>query len=139
MNEERATRIAEQFGDQDFVSIFTERILTNILITTLQLKTGELDEEELRERAEQAGQRFDPVAVIGEATGLEAEGLREEMAGGATLTEAITALGGDLESAKAALEEAYRDLPAGEGQDIEEKVNNILNRSFAFSRGQGEE
>jgi hypothetical protein len=66
--------------------------------------------------------------------GIEVEALQEEMAGGATLAEAISALGGDLEAVKAALVEAYGQLPDAEEQDIDQFIDDLLDRSLAIPR-----
>jgi hypothetical protein len=60
-----------------------------------------------------------PNNIIGEATGLDPETLREEAASGTTLAEVITANGGDVEAVKAELIEALSDAPGLGDQDKE--------------------
>jgi hypothetical protein len=106
-----------------------DRLLVGVVIRTLEIKTGEVDEAELQERA---AARLNPLAIVSETTEIEVEALEEEMAGGATLAEAITTLGGDLEAVKSALAEAYGQLPDAEEQDIGQFIDELLDRSLAF-------
>jgi hypothetical protein len=124
-----ATRQA-RFAEGGFGEI-QDRLLVGVVIRTLEVETGEVDETELQERA---GARINPLAIVSEATGIEIEALQEEMAGGATLGEAISTLGGDLEAVKAALVEAYGQLPDAEEQDIDQFIDELLDRSFAIPR-----
>jgi hypothetical protein len=115
-----ATRRAE--FTEGGVAAFADRALTGAVIRMLQVKTGEFDESDL-----QAGAgRFNPFGVVSEVTGIPAATLREEMAGGATLGEAITANGGDLAAVRSALVEAFSELPNLEGQDIDQAVDDLL-------------
>jgi len=124
-----ATRQA-RFAEGGFGEI-QDRLLGAAVIRTLEIKTGEVDEAELQERA---AARVNPLAIASEATGIEIEALQEEMAGGATLAESISTLGGDLDTVKEALTEAYGQLPDAEEQDIDQFIDDLLDRSLAFPR-----
>jgi hypothetical protein len=124
-----ATRQA-RFAEGGFGEI-QDRLLVGVVVRTLEIKTGEVDEAELQERA---AARLNPLAIASEAMGIEVEALQEEMAGGATLAEAISTLGGDLEKVRAALAEAYDQLPDAEEQDIDQFIDDLLDRSLAFPR-----
>lgn len=92
--DEIATRQA-QFAEGG-VAAFADRALTGAVIRMLEVKTGKLDESDLQVLAGS----FNPFGVVSEFTGIPVATLREEMAGGATLGEIITANGGDLEAEK---------------------------------------
>jgi hypothetical protein len=128
-----ATRRAE-FAERG-VAAFADRALTGAVIRMLEVKTGELDESDLQDRAG----RFNPFGVVSEVTGIPVATLREEMAGGATMAEVITANDGDLEAVKTAMVEAYSELPNLEGQDIDQDVDDLLNNTLAFPSGSGQE
>ena len=125
-----ATRQAK-FAEGGFAG-FQDRALTGAVVRLLEVKTGELDETEL-----QAGGRFNPFVIASETMGISVEALQDAMADGATLGEAITALGGDLEAVKAALSDVYSELPDSEGQDVGQLIDDSLNRSLAFPSGEG--
>jgi hypothetical protein len=125
-----ATRRAE-FAEGGFAG-FQDRALTGSVVRLLEVKTGELDETEL-----QAGGRFNPFVIVSETMGISVEALQDAMADGATLGEAVTALGGDLEAVKAALSDVYSELPDSEGQDVNQLIEDALNRSLAFPSGEG--
>lgn len=118
-----ATRQA-QFAEGG-AAAFADRVLTGAVIRMLEVKTGELDESDLQ------AERFNPFAVVGEVTGIPVATLREEMADGATLGEAINANGGDVEAVRSALIEAFSVLPNLEGQDGDQIVDDLLSGSFA--------
>ncbi len=128
-----ATRRAE-FAEGG-VAAFADRALTGAVIRMLEVKTGELDESDLQDRAG----RFNPFGVVSEVSGIPVATLREEMAGGATMAEVITANDGDLEAVKTAMVEAYSELPNLEGQDIDQVVDDLLNNALAFPSGSGQE
>lgn len=120
--EARETAMAERFGEGvDFAAIIRERITMNALIRTLQVKTGELDESQLR-----AGPgRF--METISEASGVLLETLEAGIADGeTTLAEVISANGGDLDAAETALREMFADFPELEEADIEQRVTDFL-------------
>ena len=118
--DDRATRMAEMGVDpEEMMATFRDRMLFNSLVRTLQAKTGEVDPGE-------SARPRNPMSVVSETTGIPLETLQEEMAGGATLAEAITAHGGDLEVVKAALIEAYSEMPSAEGEDLEQWVEDML-------------
>jgi len=125
--DDMATRQA-RFAEDGFGG-FQDRLLVGAVIQSLEIRTGEVDETELQERA---AARVNPLVTISEVTGIEVEALREEMAGGATLAEAISALGGDLETVKMALTEAYGQLPDADEGDIDQFIDDLLDRSLAF-------
>jgi hypothetical protein len=65
--------------------------------------------------------------IISEATGLDIETIREQSANGATLAEIITANGGDVEEVKTKLIDAWSNMPNSSEQDIEQRVEDMLN------------
>lgn len=65
--------------------------------------------------------------IISEATGLDIETIREQSANGATLAEIITNNGGDVEEVKAKLIDAWSNMPNSSEQDIEQRVEDMLN------------
>jgi hypothetical protein len=128
----RATRVAGMMGGdaEDMMAAFANRALTNTLIRSLQVKTGELDADAL-----QAGWSIQILwNIVSESTGIPLETLQEEAADGATLAEVIRANDGDLEAARAALAEAFSDMPAMEGLDVEQRISDLLNSSLRSGR-----
>lgn len=125
--EARATAMAErlaQGGDQ--AASFLTRGILNQLITTLQLKTGEVTQEQLQaEQAQRGILRW--TGVISDTTGIDAETLRQAVTGGSTLAEAITAHGGDVEVVKTALREAFKNNPNLDEVAIEDQIDQVLN------------
>ena len=65
--------------------------------------------------------------IVSEATGLDVETIREQSANGATLAEIITANGGDVEEVKAKLIEAMMKNPNASEEDVEQRVEEMLN------------
>ncbi len=127
----RATRIAGMGGEvEDMMAAFANRALTNALIRSLQVKTGELDAAEVEARW--SNQTL--WNTVSESTGIRLETLQEGTANGATLAEVIRANEGDLEAVKAALAEAFRDMPAMEGLDVEQRISDLLNSSLRSGR-----
>jgi len=125
----RATRMAEMGGDaEDMLATFTNRAMTGLLIRTLQIKTGQVDEVDL-----QAGRMNRMVwDVVSECTGIPADTLQSETAEGATLAEVITAHDGDLALVEAALQEAFTsNLPDVTEQEVEQRVSDWLNSSLS--------
>ncbi len=127
----RATRMAEM-GVEGTMAQFMNRAMVGLLITELQITTGELDADELRI----AGLMRRAWTVISETTGIPMETLRAEAAGGATFAEIIAAQGGDLEVVKAALREAFSQMPSMEGQDLEQSVSDVLNTPLSTGDSQ---
>jgi len=128
----RATSVAGMMGGdaEDMMAAFANRALTNTLIRSLQVKTGELDADAL-----QAGWSIQILwNIVSESTGIPLETLQEEAADGATLAEVIRANDGDLEAARAALAEAFSDMPAMEGLDVEQRISDLLNSSLRSGR-----
>ncbi len=128
----RATRVAGMMGGdaEDMMAAFANQALTNTLIRSLQVKTGELDADAL-----QAGWSIQTLwNIVSESTGIPLETLQEEAADGATLAEVIRANDGDLEAARAALAEAFSDMPAMEGLDVEQRISDLLNSSLRSGR-----
>lgn len=127
----RATRIAGMGGEAgDMMAAFASRALVNTLIRSLQVRTGELDAA-----AVQAGWSNQTLwNIVSESTGIPFETLQEETANGATLAEVIRANDGDLEAARAALAEAFSDMPAMEGLDVEQRISDLLNSSLRSGR-----
>jgi hypothetical protein len=131
--DEQATRIAERFGsngnETDFLAQFSERALVNSIITTLRVRTGEIEEGEFQARGEQFSFLNDLIIeTISDSTGVSIETVRNELAGGASFAEIIAAAGGDLEEVKAAISETSAQASLFQGQDIEEIIDNFLNR-----------
>lgn len=129
--EERATAIAErmaQNGGQ--AASFMTRGLVNQLITTLQLKTGELTEADLQaQQAQRAVFRWLP--LVAETTGISIDVLREAVDGGKTVAEAVQANGGDMAAVEAALREALQANPDLDEQAIAEQIAAVLNGKAA--------
>jgi hypothetical protein len=124
-----AERMAE---NPTLAATFLTRGILNQLITTLQLKTGEVTEEELQAQREQrAAMRWVP--IVSEATGLPLEKLSEAMSGGKTLAEAIEAEGGDVGKAEAAIREMLKNAPDMDDQKLEEQVSAALNANAPAS------
>jgi hypothetical protein len=69
--------------------------------------------------------------VVSEETGLTAEEIQAQTAEGVTLAEIIKANGGDLEAVKAALTETFSNFQDLNDQDVEQRVEAILNGNFA--------
>jgi len=116
------TAIAERFGEGvDFAAVMRERAAMNTLIRTLQVKTGEIDESELR-----AGSgRF--MEAISQASGVLLETLEAGIADGeTTLAEVISANGGDLEAAETALREMFAGFPELEEEGVEQRITDFL-------------
>ena len=65
--------------------------------------------------------------IVSEATGLDIETIREQSANGATLAEIITNNGGNVEEVKTKLIDALSDMPNSSEQDIEQRVEDMLN------------
>ncbi|MEA3336512.1 MAG: hypothetical protein U9R25_11420 [Chloroflexota bacterium] len=124
--EARQTAIAERFGSGvDPMVAFGERMLINTLIRELQVKTGELDEADLQV----APDRFGPARfmdIISEASGIALEALQEQTTEGATLAEIISANGGDMAAAEAALTEFFGQSGNMEPEVIEQRVSDLL-------------
>ena len=115
-----ATRQA-QFAEGDFGGV-QDRLLTGIVIRTLQTKLGEAPE-----RINIFDSAF---TIVSEETGLSVEEIQAQTAEGATLAEIVTANGGDLEAVTTALIKVFSEFPGREGQDIEQQVSDFLNDSF---------
>lgn len=128
----QAAHIAQMGDDPDSAMAgFRNQVLVSALIRSLQVKTGEIDAAEWPR-----ARTYELVwNVVSESTGIPVETLRDETADGATLAEAIAAHGGDLEAVEAALTEAFSDLPAIEGQDLEQRISDLLNSSFSPGPG----
>jgi hypothetical protein len=65
--------------------------------------------------------------IVSEATGLDIDTIREQSANGATLAEIITNNGGNVEDVKTKLIDALSDMPNSAEQDIEQRVEEMLN------------
>lgn len=123
---ERATAIAERMAQNGGAAGFMTRGLVNQLITTLQLKTGDLTQEDLdAQQARRAILRWLP--LVAETTGISADTLQEALNGGQTLAEAIQANGGDLAATETALREALQANPGLDEQAIAEQLAAVLN------------
>jgi hypothetical protein len=112
-----ATRQA-QFAEGDFGD-FQGRMLTGIVIRSLQAKSGETPELEGI-----FGAIFD---IIAEETGLTVEEIRGQTADGTTLAEIIETSGEDVDDIQAKLMAALSETDQFQGQDLEEFLGNLLN------------
>jgi hypothetical protein len=99
---------------------FQDRMLTSAVIRLLQTKTGESPERVTL---------YDTVlAIVSEGTGLSMEDVQDQMGEGITLTEIVENNGGDLDTIKASLVEAFQVLPNRADSDIDQLVDEWLNR-----------
>ena len=129
----RATRLAEMGGNpQDMRAMVMNQAMVGALVRSLQVKTGELDPAEGAAGWNQ-GQRTLTWAleIVSDSSGIPVETLQAETAEGASLAEVVTAHDGDLAAVEAALTEAFKDLPAAGNQDVEGRVSELLNQSWA--------
>jgi hypothetical protein len=98
----------------------TDRMLITAVIRTLELKTGEIPQD-------QALRPFDMVYdVIAEATGLSLEEIRAQAAEGVPLAEIVENNGGDLEQVRDSLIEALSELPNAADMDLEGLASDWL-------------
>jgi hypothetical protein len=115
-DDDLATRQA-QFAEGSFGG-FQDRMLAGTVIRLLQTKTGEATE---RVRI------FDTVlAIVSEETGLSMEDIQGQMSEGITLAEIINNDGGDRDSIRTSLIEAFQELPNAVDRDIEQLVDDWL-------------
>lgn len=115
-----ATRQA-QFAEGGFGD-FQGRMLTGIVIRLLQNKAGDSSGPE---------GIFDVIFdIIAEETGLTVEEIQEQAADGITLAEIVEANGGDMEIIKDKLTEALSESDQFRGRDLEELLENFLNRGI---------
>lgn len=113
-----ATRQA-QFTEGDVGSLM-DRMLITAVIRTLELKTGEISED-------QAARPFDMVySVIVEATGLSLEEIRTMTTEGMTLAEIVETNSGDLEEVRNSLIEVLSDLPNAAELDLDGLASDWL-------------
>lgn len=130
--DERATRVAERVGsgDAEQMNTFLGQAMLAGLIERLQVIAGIIDESQMTTlRTNDPSFGFLP--LISETTGISVENLQTEMANGATPAEAITALGGDVDAVRAALIDAFNAQPNADMQNVEQRVDDFLNSSFA--------
>jgi hypothetical protein len=118
-----ATRQA-QFAEGDF-SALRERAMTGAVIRLFEAKTGE---EAEGGPGDFFGSIFD---VVSEETGLAVEEIQAQTAEGVTLAEIVEDNGGDLETVKTALTETFSNFQDLDDQDVEQRVEAILNGNFA--------
>jgi hypothetical protein len=99
---------------------FTDRMLITAVIRTLEVKTGEISED-------QATRPFDMVySVISEATGLSLEEIRAMSTEGMTLAEIVETNGGDIEEVRNSLIEVLSELPNAAELDLEGLASDWL-------------
>jgi hypothetical protein len=121
--EDIATRQA-QFAEGGFAA-FRGRAMTGAVIRLLETKTGEAPEGG-------PGRFFGSVFdIVSEETGLTVEEIQAQTTEGVTLAEIIEANGGYLETVKTALTEVFSNFQGLDDQDIEQRVEAILNGNFA--------
>ena len=95
------------------------------LITSLQLKTGDVTEADLQ--AQQAQRNvFRWLTVAAETTNIPVETLQGALTGGATLAEAIQAQGGDLAAVQTAVRDALKSNPNLDAQAIEAEITAVF-------------
>jgi hypothetical protein len=93
-------------------------MLTGAVIRLLQTKTG---------KAPERVSIFDTaITIVGEVTGLSTEDIQDQMDEGVTLAEIIDNNGGDLDSVRISLIEAFQELPNAADRDIEQLVDDWL-------------
>ena len=110
-----ATRQA-QFAEGRFM----DRALITAVIRTLEMKTGEVSED-------QPARIFNVVySVIAEATGLNPEEIRSMTADGVTLAEIVETSGSELEEVRSSLIEVLRELPNAADWDLEQLASEWL-------------
>ena len=127
----RETAIAERLTqDGGQAASFMTRGLLNQYITSLQLKTGDVTQEDLQaQQAQRNVFRWLPLAA--ETTGIPVETLQEALAGGSTLADAIQAQGGDVATVETAISDSLKDNPNLDQQAIDTEVNAVLNTAGA--------
>jgi hypothetical protein len=112
-----ATRRAE-FAESGLGDL-GERFLTGAAVRLMQTKTGEAPADR--------GGLFDTVfSLIAEETGLSIEEIQAATAEGQTLSQIIEANGGDVEAVRAALVEAFGELPDADDIDPEQLADQWL-------------
>jgi hypothetical protein len=125
--EARATALAERMAENpELAATFMTRGILNQLITALQLKTGDVTQEELQaQQAQRVAMRWLP--AVSEATGIAVDKLIEAMGSGKTLAEAIQAEGGDVSKAETAIREMLKNAPNADEKALEDQVSAALN------------
>ncbi len=129
----RATRLAEMGGNpEDMRARSLNQAMVGALVRSLQVKTGELEPAEGVAGWNQGRQTFTwALEIVSDSSGIPVETLQAETAEGTSLAEIVTAHDGDLAAVEAALTEAFKDLPAAGNQDVEQRVSELLNQSWA--------
>ena len=116
--ESTATRQAQ--SNEGSLGNFADRMLITAVIRTLEVKTGEISED-------QPARIFNIVySVIAEATGISPEEIQAMTAEGVTLAEIVEANGGDLEKVRNSLIEALSELPNAANMDLEQLASQWL-------------
>lgn len=98
-----------------------ERFLSVAVVRLLQTKTGQAP-------ADRGGPFETVYSVVGEATGLSAEAIQAALEEGQTLAEIIRNNGGDIETVREALIEAFEALPNAGDFDAVELVDRWLSQ-----------
>ena len=122
----RETAIAERVGQGGGqAATFMTRGLLAQLITSLQLKTGDVTEADLQ--AQQAQRNvFRWLTVAAETTNIPVETLQGALTDGATLAEVIQAQGGDLAAVQTAVRDALKSNPNLDDQAIEAEITAVF-------------
>ena len=126
--EARATAVAERMAANGIdPATMLERAMLGGLIRDLQVKTGEIDETDLLSR----GNRF--LDSISAASGVDAETLQAGLDAGQSFAAAITANGGDLAAAEAALRAQFEGFLEGEALDAARDADSCMRQWAVIS------
>jgi hypothetical protein len=119
--EVRATAIAKRLGDDPAaLRKFQERALAAGVVTMMQEMTGNVPTPEPLTLGPRLTER------VAEAAGVDAATLQAGLDAGASLTDAITQNGGDLDAATAIIREIYANVYGLSGDDLEQKVSEFM-------------
>jgi hypothetical protein len=112
-----ATRQA-QFSEGDFAGAIQERVLLGSVIRLMQEKSGEA--------VEFIGIFNTVFSVVSEETGLTVEEIQDQLASGVILSDIIEANGGDVDTVRSSLVEAFEQLPNRDQLDPEQLADEWL-------------
>jgi hypothetical protein len=122
--EVRATAIAKRLGnDPEALRTFQERALAAGVVTMLQEMTGNMPTPEPLTLGPRLTER------VAEAAGVDAATLQASLDAGASLADAITQNGGDLDAATAIIREIYTNVYGLSGDELEQTVTEFMQQS----------